>query len=148
MPIPAAAGLLAATVHFFNAYPVNAWWVAIPWLVLVGLSAFLMVSTWRFWSAKEINFSRRHPFQLLVPLAIVAYVMIRYSNTALFLAALVYMFSGIWARAAYGWSRRRRKRPADCTRRRALPRSRNRWAQDFPISVFAVIAEPADSLTC
>jgi hypothetical protein len=30
----------------------------------------------------------------------------------LFLAALAYMFSGIWARAAYGWSRRRRKRPA------------------------------------
>jgi CDP-diacylglycerol--serine O-phosphatidyltransferase len=114
MPIPAAAGLLAATVHFNFAYPVEAWWVAILWLVLVGLSAYLMVSTWRFWSAKEINLSRRHPFQLLVPLAVVAYVMIRYSNTALFLAALVYMFSGIWARAAYGWSRRRRrKRPAD-----------------------------------
>ena len=113
MPIPAAAGLLAATVHFFNAYPVEAWWVAASWLVLVGLSAYLMVSTWRFWSAKEINFSRRHPFQLLVPLAVVAYVMIRYSNTALFVAALVYMFSGIWARTAYGWSRRRHKRPTD-----------------------------------
>jgi CDP-diacylglycerol--serine O-phosphatidyltransferase len=113
MPIPAAAGLLAATVHFFNGYPVEAWWVSALWLILVGLCGFLMVSTWRFWSAKEINFSRRHPFQLLVPLAIVVYVMIRYSNTALFLAALVYMFSGIWARAAYGWSRRRRKRPTD-----------------------------------
>jgi CDP-diacylglycerol--serine O-phosphatidyltransferase len=111
MPIPAAAGLLAATVHFFNAYPVEAWWVAVLWLILVGLTSFLMVSTWRFWSAKEINLSRRHPFQMLVPLAIVAYVMIRYSNTALFLAALVYMFSGIWARAAYGWSRRRRRPP-------------------------------------
>ena len=62
MPIPAAAGLLAATVHFFNAYPVEEWWVAVPWLILVGLTGFLMVSTWRFWSAKEINFSRRHPF--------------------------------------------------------------------------------------
>ena len=113
MPIPAAAWLLAATVHFFNAFPVQAWWVSILWLILVGLCGFLMVSTWRFWSAKEINFSRRHPFQLLVPLAIVAYVIIRYSNAALFLAALAYMFSGIWARAAYGWSRRRRKRPED-----------------------------------
>jgi len=27
----------------------------------------------------------------------------------LFAIALVYMFSGIWARAAYGWSRRRRR---------------------------------------
>ncbi|MGB6745463.1 MAG: CDP-diacylglycerol--serine O-phosphatidyltransferase [Terracidiphilus sp.] len=111
MPIPAAAGLLAATVHFFNAYPVEAWWVAIAWLILVGLSGFLMVSTWRFWSAKEINFSRRHPFQLLALVAVVLYIVLRFSNVMLFLAALAYMFSGIWARAAYGWSRRRRRRP-------------------------------------
>ncbi len=110
MPIPAAAGLLAATVHFFNAYPVESWWVAIPWLVLVGLCSFLMVSTWRFWSGKEINLSRRHPFQLVVLLAIVVYVALRYSNGVLFLGALLYMFSGIWARAAYSWGRRRRKR--------------------------------------
>jgi CDP-diacylglycerol---serine O-phosphatidyltransferase len=110
MPIPAAAGLLAATVHFFNAYPVEEWWVAIPWLILVGLCGFLMVSTWRFWSAKEINFSRRHPFQLLVLLAVVAYVVLRFSNVVLLFVALAYMFSGIWARAAYGWQRRRRRR--------------------------------------
>jgi CDP-diacylglycerol--serine O-phosphatidyltransferase len=113
MPIPAAAGLLAATVHFFNAYPVEEWWVAVPWLILVGLTAFLMVSTWRFWSAKEINFSRRHPFQLLVLLALIAYIALRYSNVVMFPVALVYMFSGIWARAAYGWSRRRRRKPLD-----------------------------------
>jgi len=111
MPIPAAAGLLAATVHFFGGYPVEAWWVAIPWLVLVGLGGFLMVSTWRFWSGKEINFSRSHPFQLLFVLAIVFFVIFRFSQVVLFLWALTYMFSGIWARAAYGWSRRRRRRP-------------------------------------
>ncbi len=112
MPIPAGAGLLASTVHFFNAYPVEEWWVAVPWLVLVGLCGFLMVSTWRFWSAKEISFSRRHPFQLLVLIAVFGYVVLRYSNVVVFLAALVYMFSGIWARAAYGWQRRRRRPPA------------------------------------
>ena len=111
MPIPAAAGLLAATVHFFYAYPVTAWWVSIMWLVLVGMAGFLMVSTWRFWSAKEINLSRQHPFQLLVLLAVVVYIALRYSNVVLFLAALAYMFSGIWARGVYGWSRRRRRRP-------------------------------------
>ncbi len=110
MPIPAAAGLLAATVHLCFGIPVLAWWISIPWLVLVGLCAFLMVSTWRFWSAKEINLSQRHPFQLLVVLAVVAYILLRYSNVMLFLAALAYMFSGIWARAAYSWSRRRRAR--------------------------------------
>jgi CDP-diacylglycerol---serine O-phosphatidyltransferase len=111
MPIPAAAGMVAATVHFFSALPVEAWWVSIGWLILVAICAFLMVSTWRFWSAKEINFSRRHPFQLPVLLATVLYIVLRYSNVVLFIAALAYMFSGIWARAAYGWSRRRRRRP-------------------------------------
>jgi CDP-diacylglycerol---serine O-phosphatidyltransferase len=109
MPIPAAAGLLAATVHFFNAYPIEAWWVAIPWLILVGLSGFLMVSTWRFWSGKEIDLSRRRPTQLLVLLAVVIYITLRFSQGVIFVCALAYMFSGIWARAAYGWSRRRRR---------------------------------------
>ena len=58
MPIPAAAGLLAATVHFFYGIPVQEWWVAIPWMILVGLAGFLMVSTWRFWSGKEIDLGR------------------------------------------------------------------------------------------
>jgi CDP-diacylglycerol--serine O-phosphatidyltransferase len=112
MPIPAAAGILAATVHFFSAYPNQAWWVAIVWLVLVGTCSFLMVSTWRFWSGKEINFSRSHPFQILIPLAIILFVVIRFSQGVLFAGALLYMFSGIWARAAYSWSRRRRRRPS------------------------------------
>ena len=108
MPIPAAAGLLAATVHFFYGIPVQAWWVAIPWLLLVGLAGFLMVSTWRFWSGKEIDLSQSHPFRLIFVMAIVLYIMLRFSQVVLFAIALVYMFSGIWARAAYGWSRRRR----------------------------------------
>jgi CDP-diacylglycerol---serine O-phosphatidyltransferase len=113
MPIPAAAGLLAACVHLCYGIPNQYWWIAVLWLVLVGLTSFLMVSTWRFWSAKEINLSRSHPFQLLVLLAVIAYIALRYSNVVMFLSALVYMFSGIWARAAYGWSRRRRKRPVN-----------------------------------
>ena len=109
MPIPAAAGIVASTVHFVGGLPVPNWWVALLWLGMVGLCGFLMVSTWRFWSGKEINFSRSHPFQLLFLLAIVFYVMLRYSSVVFFAIGITYMFSGIWARAAYGWSRRRRK---------------------------------------
>jgi len=113
MPIPAAAGLIAATVHCCFGYPIPYWWLSLLWVGLVGLLGFLMVSTWRFWSGKEINFGTRQPFQLLVLLAIVLFLMIRFSNGALFFVALAYMFSGIWARAAYGWSRRRRRVPFD-----------------------------------
>jgi len=112
MPIPAAAGIVAATVHYFYGIPNQAWWIGLIWLALVGLCGFLMVSTWRFWSAKELNFSRSHPFQLLLVLVTVCYVMYRFSNFVFFAMGLIYMFSGIWARAAYGWTRRRRRRPA------------------------------------
>jgi len=111
MPIPAAAGMIASTVHFCYGFPIPYWWLAVLWIGLVGLLGFLMVSTWRFWSGKEINFSSRQPFQLLVVLAIVLFVLIRFSSGALFFVALAYMFSGIWARAAYSWSRRRRQMP-------------------------------------
>jgi CDP-diacylglycerol--serine O-phosphatidyltransferase len=110
MPIPAAAGMIAATVHFCYGFPIP-WWLALLWIGLVGLLGFLMVSTWRFWSGKEINFASRQPFQLLAVLAIVIFVLIRFSSGVLFFVALAYMFSGIWARAAYSWSRRRRQMP-------------------------------------
>ena len=110
MPIPAAAGIVAATVHFFNGIPDQAWWIAIIWVVLVGTCGFLMVSTWRFWSGKEISFSRSHPSQILLLLAIMLFLLVRFSGPIFIFVALVYMFSGIWARAAYSWSRRRRAR--------------------------------------
>ena len=109
MPIPAAAGMVAATVHVFYGIPNIYWWLSVLWVGMMGLLGFLMVSTWRFWSGKEINLSRAQPFQLLAVLAIILFVIIRWSNGTLFLVGLAYMFSGIWARAAYSWSRRRRQ---------------------------------------
>jgi CDP-diacylglycerol--serine O-phosphatidyltransferase len=111
MPIPAAAGMIAATVHCCYGYPIPFWQLGVLWIGLVGLLGFLMVSTWRFWSGKEINLSTRQPFQLLVVSAIVVFVLIRFSSGVLFFVALSYMFSGIWARAAYSWQRRRRHLP-------------------------------------
>jgi CDP-diacylglycerol---serine O-phosphatidyltransferase len=128
MPIPAAAGMIGATVHFCYGYPIPYWWLAVLWMGLVALLGFLMVSTWRFWSGKEINFSRRQPFQLLVVLAIVLFILIRFSSGALFFLALAYMFSGIWARAAYSWSRRRRQMP----RLPAEPQPDSTFPDDHP----------------
>jgi CDP-diacylglycerol--serine O-phosphatidyltransferase len=129
MPIPAAAGMIAATVHFCYGFPIPYWWLSLLWIGLVGLLGFLMVSTWRFWSGKEINFSRRQPFQLLVLLAIVLFVLIRYSSGTLFFVALAYMFSGIWARAAYSWSRRRRQMPREEAVGRHAPAFTGEYAQ-------------------
>jgi len=110
MPIPAAAGMIAAVVHGFGhgfGRPIFNWWLASIWLVLVGLIGFLMVSTWRFWSGKEINLSSRQPVRWIVLLGVSIYLLVFFSREVLLAMAFIYMFSGIVARAAYGRQRRR-----------------------------------------
>jgi CDP-diacylglycerol--serine O-phosphatidyltransferase len=109
MPIPAAAGVIAAVVHFFLGTPVPNWRVAIMWMLLVLLIGLLMVSTWRFWSGKEIDLSDRHPFQRIVLMGLAIYATVAFSQYVLLALAAVYTFSGIFARAAYSWQRRRRR---------------------------------------
>jgi CDP-diacylglycerol--serine O-phosphatidyltransferase len=106
MPIPAAAGAIAAVIHFFYGIPLAVTWVAPLWMAYVGSIGFLMVSTWRFWSGKEINFSRRHPFRWIVLLGLFLYVLVFFSQYALAAIALVYTFSGVLARLAYSWQRK------------------------------------------
>lgn len=109
MPIPAAAGVVAATVHFFGGTPVFNGIVAGCWVLLIGLTGFLMVSTWRFWSGKEISLTGRHPFQLLVLIGAVVCVIVLFHQLLLLVLAFGYMFSGLLARGAYSWSLRRRR---------------------------------------
>ena len=120
MPIPAAAGVIAAVVHFFSGTPVPNWRVAIMWMALVFIVGLLMVSTWRFWSGKEIDLAARHPFHRIVVVGLAIYATVVFSQIVLFLIAFCYMFSGIFARAAYSWQRRHRRRidPRDSGARR------------------------------
>jgi CDP-diacylglycerol--serine O-phosphatidyltransferase len=109
MPIPAAAGLLAAVVHLVKGSPVFNLWLALAWMAVVGMAGFLMVSTWRFWSGKEITLAGRHPFQLIVLVGLIIYAIVAFSHILLFVLWFAYMFSGIGARFAYSWQRRQRK---------------------------------------
>lgn len=113
MPIPAAAGVIAAVVHFFGGIPVSMPAVAIVWMLLVGFLGFLMVSTWRFWSGKELNFTNRQPFQWIVLFGLVLYALVAFSEYVLAAMALIYMFSGVIARLAYSWQRHRRAAQAE-----------------------------------
>ena len=58
LPIPAAAGMVAAVVYARDSYPITDVIPAILWLALLGLLSFLMVSTWRYWSFKDLNLLR------------------------------------------------------------------------------------------
>src|ERR1035441_7241839 len=44
---------------------------AMSWLMMVVVVGYLMVSTWRFYSFKDINFGSRRPFRTIVLIAVV-----------------------------------------------------------------------------
>jgi CDP-diacylglycerol--serine O-phosphatidyltransferase len=109
MPIPAGAGVIAAVVHCFNGSPIYDPRTALVWLVLLLFTGFLMVSSWRFWSGKEIGVHEKKPFQLPVLVALFGALIIWQSRLMLMVIALGYLVSGVVARLAYSWGRRRRR---------------------------------------
>jgi CDP-diacylglycerol---serine O-phosphatidyltransferase len=105
MPIPAGAGVIAAVVHFTNGAPVTTWWMALVWAALVIAAAYLMVSTWRFYSFKDLDFRSRHPARLIIIMGLVLAGILLYSEYVLFFIALAYMLSGVVARLLFVFRR-------------------------------------------
>jgi len=95
MPIPAGAGVIAAIVHYSGGAPVTSWVTAMSWLMMVVVVGYLMVSTWRFYSFKDIDFGSRRPFQLIVLIAVLIASIWFFSRPALFAIAILYMASGV-----------------------------------------------------
>jgi CDP-diacylglycerol--serine O-phosphatidyltransferase len=108
MPIPAGAGVIASVVHFELGDPIVDWRLAIVWLCLILFTGFLMVSTWRFWSGKEVGVGTRLSFQKVAGLTILGALVVAFHQEALIIIALGYLVSGVVARLAYSWSWKRR----------------------------------------
>lgn len=108
MPIPAGAGVIASVIHFQGGSPIYDARVSIVWLLLILGTGFLMVSSWRFWSGKEVASGGRQPFQVVVLLAFGIVVIALFSKVTLIVIALGYLVSGVLARLAYSWGRQRR----------------------------------------
>lgn len=106
MPIPAGAGVIAATVHFSLGEPIEWWPMAAIWGALLIAEAYLMVSTWRFYSFKDIDFRSRHPFWVVIFLGALFGAIFAWHQYVLFVLALAYMFSGVFLR--FLWIVRRR----------------------------------------
>ncbi len=119
MPIPAGAGVIAAVVHFEAGEPLGSPYTALAWSAMVTTVGYLMVSTWRFYSFKDIDFGSRHPFRLIVVLAAVFGSIYSYSRQMLFGIALLYMISGVFWRLQ--WIFRRRPDPPPPTYKEASP---------------------------
>jgi CDP-diacylglycerol---serine O-phosphatidyltransferase len=110
MPIPAGAGVIAAIVHYSGGAPVISWWTAMSWLMMVVVVGYLMVSTWRFHSFKDIDFRSRRPFRLIVLFGVVGASIWFFSRPVLFTIAILYMASGVLWRLQ--WIFRRKTPPA------------------------------------
>lgn len=93
LPIPAAAGVVAALVHWAK-YPVNDWVFGAVWLGIVGLLAPLMVSRVRYYSFKAVDLRRRRPYVAIIVLGLIVWAIWRFSEHVLLTMALAYAFSG------------------------------------------------------
>jgi CDP-diacylglycerol---serine O-phosphatidyltransferase len=111
LPIPSAAAMVAAIVYAADVQPVHSWVVSVAWLTLLGLLSFLMVSTWRYPSFKDINLAQpRTPLSIIV-IASVIYLIWSFSQPALLALAVGYVGSGIVIRIGGLIRRRVRQTP-------------------------------------
>lgn len=94
MPTPAAAGMIAATVHA-RKMPLDDWRWAVAWLALVAALAALMTSTVRYYSFKDIPWTRRQPSLALVVIGLLVWSIVVYSEEVLLLLAGTYAAAGV-----------------------------------------------------
>jgi CDP-diacylglycerol--serine O-phosphatidyltransferase len=94
LPSPSAAAIMAAGVWLGVDYGISGQtldWLAAVLTTLVGL---LMVSNFRYHSFKEIDFSGRVPFIVLVVVVVVLAIVQTHPPTVLFMLFLAYAVSG------------------------------------------------------
>jgi len=97
LPIPAAAGVVAAIVHW-QKQPLNAWEFAAGWLVVVGILAFLMVSRMRYYSFKALDLRKRRSYLAVIFIGLIIWGIWSFSEPVLLTLALTYALSGILLR--------------------------------------------------
>jgi CDP-diacylglycerol--serine O-phosphatidyltransferase len=109
LPIPSAAAAVASVVYAADSTPVHSWVWSVAWLGLMFLLAFLMVSTWRYPSFKDLNLTKPRSPLTFVLTAILIYLVWNFSQPMLLGLSVCYVASGILLRA--GGIVRRRLRP-------------------------------------
>lgn len=115
LPIPAAAGVIAAIVYVTNCIPLADPMVTVIWLCLVAMVALLMVSTWRYISFKDFLLLQPRKPLSLVFFGILIWAIWNYSQPVLLLIATVYLLSGFVLKGAALLRRFRRRDAASAT---------------------------------
>ncbi len=105
MPIPAGGGTIAAIVHFF-VQPPGAIGAGILVAVVFAL-AYLMISTIKYNSLKNLTLGRKSHFTILI-IALLVALIYNYSRWTLLLLGCGYSLSGPLTRLAHAVQHRRR----------------------------------------
>lgn len=99
LPIPPAAGMLAAVVHARGGYPIEQWlpW-GLLWVALTGMLGFLMISTWRYTSFKDLNIFRIPSIVMILVFATLIFLIWNFSQPVLLVMASAFVMSGVVTR--------------------------------------------------
>jgi len=115
LPIPAAAAAVVAVIYAAGSEPIHSWFISALWLALLGLLSFLMVSTWRYPSFKDLSLTHpRSPLSIIL-MGVLIFLVWSYSQPVLLVLAVSYVAVGIAIRI--GGIVRRRLRPQPQTPR-------------------------------
>jgi CDP-diacylglycerol--serine O-phosphatidyltransferase len=122
LPIPAAAGIVASVVLLLGDDEIPRWLGAV---IAAGtyLVAILMVTTFRYYSFKEIDFARRRPAGVLLLVVLGVLIVATHPQWFLFLLFSVYVLSGPTRPL---WARRRESAVAAVEREHGDPHDRER----------------------
>jgi len=94
MPTPAAAGVIASIVHGFKG-PLHDWRWSVAWFLLAFVLGALMTSTIRYYSFKDIPWTKKQPSATVIVLLLLIAVVWRFSEIALVMFACTYAATGI-----------------------------------------------------
>lgn len=93
LPTPAAAGLVAAVVHYFGT-PIEDARMAFLWLGLLVVLGVLMSSTVRYYSFKDIQWTKRQPSLAILLLFLLIGAVVLESHPTLLILAGAYVIHG------------------------------------------------------
>jgi len=94
MPIPAAAGFIAAVIHFHKT-PLGNWQYSLVWLVIVGILGYLMISRMRYYSFKALDLRKRWSYLGIIVIGVGIGIVWIFSEPVLLTVAITYAISGI-----------------------------------------------------
>lgn len=101
LPTPPAAGIVVSTVLLLAGQEPSRW-MLVAVAVITYAVALLMVSTFRYWSFKEVDVVRRRPVRSLLVVVLAVMVVATHHQLFLFLLFLGYAVSGPLRRLVVG----------------------------------------------